>query len=340
MPRILSVVVSLGLFLASGISSVAAEPLKLLFLGDNGHHQPAARFHQLQPVLKERGIELTYSDKVEDLNAETLGKYNGLIIYANTTRISPEQEQALLDYVAGGKGFIPLHCASYCFLNSPKYIDLVGAQFQRHGTGTFRTILAEGEHPIMRSFGGFESWDETYVHTKHNEKDRTVLEYRQEGDRKEPWTWVRTHGKGRVFYTAWGHDQRTWGNPGFQNLVERGIRWAVGADPSAVPAFTAALGQPASPSPDRLAADYKPEMTPKRTDVKPFEYVDANVPFYPPGQRWGINNTGPRKMQLPLPPEESAKHFVTPVGFEVKLFVSEPQLEGKPIFMTWDERGR
>src|SRR5437588_1411893 len=158
----------------------AAEPLKLLFLGDNGHHQPAARFAQLQPVLKERGIELTYSDKVEDLNAETLGKYDGLVIYANTTRISPEQEQALLDYVAAGHGFIPLHCASYCFLNSPRYIELVGAQFQRHGTGTFRTILAETEHPITRGFGGFESWDETYVHTKHNEKDRTVLEYREE----------------------------------------------------------------------------------------------------------------------------------------------------------------
>jgi len=125
--------------------SQAAEPLKLLFLGDNGHHQPSARFAQLAPVLKERGIELTYSDKVEDLNAATLGKYDGLIVYANTTRISPEQEQALLDHVAGGKGFIPLHCASYCFLNSPKYIDLVGAQFQRHGTGTFRTVLAEND---------------------------------------------------------------------------------------------------------------------------------------------------------------------------------------------------
>jgi len=45
-----------------------------------------ARFAQLQPVLKERGIELTYTDKIEDLNAETLGKYDGLVIYANTTR--------------------------------------------------------------------------------------------------------------------------------------------------------------------------------------------------------------------------------------------------------------
>ena len=73
----------------------------------------------------------------------------------------------------------------------------------------------------MKGFDGFESFDETYVHTKHNDKDRTVLEYRVDKKTKEPWTWVRTHGKGRVFYTAWGHDERTWGNPGFQDLVER-----------------------------------------------------------------------------------------------------------------------
>ena len=37
---------------------------------------------------------------------------------------------------------------------------------------------------------------------------------------------MRTQGKGRVFYTAYGHDGRTWGQPGFHDLVERGIRWA------------------------------------------------------------------------------------------------------------------
>jgi hypothetical protein len=41
---------------------------------------------------------------------------------------------------------------------------MIGAQFQRHGTGVFRTEIAETDHPIMRGFGGFESWDETYVH--------------------------------------------------------------------------------------------------------------------------------------------------------------------------------
>ena len=70
--------------------------------------------------------------------------------------------------------------------------------------------LADVEHPINKGYGGFESLDETYVHHLHNERDRIVLAYRVEDDHREPWTWVRTHGKGRVFYTAWGHDGRTW----------------------------------------------------------------------------------------------------------------------------------
>jgi putative membrane-bound dehydrogenase-like protein len=324
MPRTTPLACLLALALGAPALADAPKPLKLLFLGDNGHHQPALRFRQFAPVMAARGIDLTYTDKVESLNPKTLGGYDGLIIYANITSISPEQEKALLDYVAGGKGFIPLHCASYCFLNSPKYVELVGAQFKSHNTGTFRTVIAEPNHPLMKGFKGFESWDETYVHTKHNEKDRTVLEYRVEGDHKEPWTWVRTHGQGRVFYTAWGHDERTWGNPGFRNLVERGIRWACGGDPSVVPGY----------------AD-QAEMTKVSKDVKPFEYKPAEVPFYPPSPRWGVTGENLKKMQLPLDPAESMKHIVHPVDFELKLFASEEQLGGgKPICMNWDERGR
>jgi putative membrane-bound dehydrogenase-like protein len=322
MPRRTLLACSLALLLAVPAAAEAPKTLKLLFLGDNGHHRPADRFRQLQPVMAARGIDLTYTDKVEALNPKTLAGYDGLIIYANTTRISPEQEKALLDYVAGGKGFIPLHCASYCFLNSPKYVELVGAQFKEHKTGTFGTILAEPDHPVMKGFKGFESWDETYVHTKHNEKDRTVLEYRKEGDGKEPWTWVRTEGKGRVFYTAWGHDERTWGNAGFQNLVERGIRWAAGGDPAV-----------AGPFPNKV------EMTKVAKDVKPFEYKEANVPFYPPGGRGAGREL--KQMQLPLDPAESMKHIVHPDNLELRPFATEEQLGGgKPISMNWDERGR
>jgi len=316
-------------------TSVRGDDLKLLFLGDNGHHRPGDRAAQLIPVLAERGIHIQYTDDVGVLASDTLEKFDGLIIYANTTEISPQQEAALLDYVQGGHGFIPLHCASYCFLNSDSYVKLVGAQFQKHGTGIVDTDIAEPDHPVMRGFGGFTSWDETYVHTKHNAENRTVLEYRPggeqaDGNEREPWTWVRTQGRGRVFYTAWGHDQRTWSNPGFQNLVERGIRWACHQDVSVV-------------------ADYRerapftpPTMTSIPEDLQPFEYIDvgAKIPNYTPGARWGTQGKPLTMMQQPLPPGEAIKHYVTPEGFSLQLYASDPDLGGKPISMTWDERGR
>ncbi|HMO36079.1 MAG TPA: ThuA domain-containing protein, partial [Gemmatales bacterium] len=197
-------------------------------------------------------------------------------------------------------------------------------QFQSHGTGYFRTVQAKVDHPILQGFTSFESWDETYVHTKHHETNRIVLEYRVSGEKKEPWTWVRTHGKGRVFYTAWGHDERTWGHPGFQNLVERGIRWACGNDNlSKVPVYADA-----------------PKIIARRTDVKPFEYIPARVPNYPPSKTWGVQAEPLQQMQKPLSPEESLKHYIHPEGLELKLYASEPLIAGKPICMNWDEQGR
>jgi putative membrane-bound dehydrogenase-like protein len=335
MTRCFSLAIAFGLLCTAALPADEPKPIKILFLGDDGHHKPNDRFRQLQPIMEKRGIDLQYTDKVESLNAKTLANYDGLMIYANTTKITPDQEKALLEYVESGKGFIPVHCASYCFLNSPKYIDLVGAQFKSHNTGTFRTIVAEPDHPIMKGFKPFESWDETYVHTKHNEKDRTVLEYRMEGDKKEPWTWVRTQGKGRVFYTAWGHDQRTWGNAGFHNLMERGIRWAVGQEPKETPAA------PDKPEKSVSAFETKfpvPEITELAKDAKPFEYKDVGkkIPNYQPGRQGEPKS----EMQLPLPPDESMKHMAVPKGFHVELFAEEKDLGGKPICMTWDERGR
>ncbi len=154
--------------LCHGGARIPTPPIKVLFLGDQGHHHPADRAAQITPVLAGRGIDVTYTEKLDDLNPATLARYDALLVYANITGSEPEQEKALLDYVSGGGGFVPVHCASYCFPNSPKYIALVGAQFQRHGTGEFDTKVVDPSHPIMKGFVPFRTWDETYVHTKHN----------------------------------------------------------------------------------------------------------------------------------------------------------------------------
>jgi hypothetical protein len=277
----------------------------------------------LEPVLAKRGIALTYTDKLDDLNPANLNQYDGLMIYANHTPGKPEHVTAIINFVAAGKGFIPLHCASFCFTNDQRYIDLVGAQFRSHTTGVFRTQTVKPDHPIMQGCDSFECWDETYLHHKHNEKDRTVLEVRAERDLKEPWTWVRTHGKGRVFYTAWGHDHRTWSHDGFHALVERGTRWACGQDLKGVTTYTDA-----------------PKMTGISGPKEDFEYQPAKVPFYPAGQRWGVQAEPFTQMQKPLPPERSVRHYSVPEGFELKLFAADGQFGGKPLAMTWDERGR
>ncbi len=296
----------------------ADKPLNVLFLGDKGgHHQPPARASQLIPVFATRGIDVTYTEAMADLNPTTLAKYDVLLIYANIEKIEPDQEKALVDYVEAGGGFAPLHCASYCFLNSPKYIAMVGAQFKSHGTGEFDVKDVDPADLILKGLKAFRTWDETYTHAKFNEVDRHLLQVRDEKGKDEPWTWTRTQGKGRVFYTAYGHDQRTWGHPGFHDLVERGVRWA--ANKGGV-----------FDSRPKVAATAKPLGS---------EQAASEIPSYLPGKAWGTLGEAITRMQLPAKPADSMEHLALPKGLEARLFASEPDI-AKPIALAWDPKGR
>ncbi|ADB36575.1 PVC-type heme-binding CxxCH protein [Spirosoma linguale] len=300
-------------------SQSAPRRTEILFLGDNGHHRPIERVPELMAALGDKGINITYTDKLEDLNADNLNKYDGLLIFANWDSIGKPQEKALLDYVSSGKGLIPVHCASFCFRNSSEYVDkVVGGQFWRHKMDTIQTRFTQPNNPIVAGLPSFKAYDETYIHS-HLQPDNNVLAVRdikadQTKDmaaanrpdaKEEPYTWTRQYGKGRVFYTAYGHDERTWSQPGFQQLLERGILWAVGDKVK------------------KLHDDLKPQ---------PFAYHEANLPNYE-------KRPGPQLQQKPLSPEESMKHIQVPVDFTLDLFAHEPNVM-HPIALTWDERGR
>src|SRR5690606_21453915 len=99
--------------------------LELFFLGhESKHHDSEMLSDILAQEYTREGMNITYSTDPEDLTREDLQRYDGLILYANHDSISPGQAKALLDYVASGKGFIPLHSASYCFRNSPEVVAL------------------------------------------------------------------------------------------------------------------------------------------------------------------------------------------------------------------------
>lgn len=282
--------------------------IEMLFLGHElEHHNSGVYFPILATALAKEGINITYTEDVNDLNADNLDLYDGLIVYANHEAINPSQEKALLDFVSEGNAFIPIHSASFCFKNSPKYIDLVGAQFMEHDTLTFSPSITNAAHPLMKNVTEFEAWDETYVHDKIAD-DITVLMERLDGGLREPWTWVKEYGKGKVFYTASGHDERVWNHSGFQNLIKEGILWAVDGNTK-----------------------------------KNWEAFAATIPTLKYEDRTGIPNYEKRdpapKYQLPLSPAESEKLIQVPAGFQLELFASEPDIIN-PIAMNWDEKGR
>ncbi len=320
------------LLMAGEILTVQNESQKprraeVLFLGHPSEHHDSGRYAPwLATAVFPSGINITYTETTEDLNKENLSKYDALLIYANHEYLAPEQELAMKEFVESGKGLIPLHSATGCFKNSEWYIKTIGGQFDSHGVGTFKSRILMAGHPVTEGLEDFETWDETYIHKNLN-PDIQILMERVEGAQmdsttkkqnyrypegstvevghREPYTWTREEGKGRVFYTAYGHNDSTWQNPGFLKLVENGIFWAIGDE---VKAHVAALEIPSVSIYDEPISDFT-----KRYEVP--------------------------KIQEALSPEESQKLIQTPADFEIRLFASEPDIVN-PIAMAWDERGR
>jgi putative membrane-bound dehydrogenase-like protein len=301
---------ALGVLLAKPMITPKPEArrLEVLFFGAptavHPGHDPVTRYRVLKRNLGTEGIDLTYTqDPAEAFNSGTLASYDAVLMYGNwfqNGEMPADQLKALTDYVEGGGGFLPIHCASACYGGSPEFVKLVGGRFKSHTDGVFKVTNVNKNHPIMRSYGGFEAWDETYVHDQHGD-DRVILEKRD----AEPWTWVREQGKGRVFYTAAGHDHRVWDLPEFHDLMKRAIFWSVGPDKY-----------------KRLQALKLPKL----------EQQKVELPGY-------LKRELITTAQKPISPEESMKLAQVPAGFELALFASEPDIVN-PIFVNWDHKGR
>lgn len=286
-----------ALFAAAPGKHSGPRALEVLFFGDDAYHHPLDRYAMFKEVAGHRGIHLTYEKRMDALTPRNLAKYDVLLIYANHQEITEGQFAAVKGFVEQGGGLVPVHCGSACFKKHDGYVALVGGQIAGHEDGVFTARVVEPGHSSMAGYSPFETWDETYRHHRLAD-DITVLQ--RNGD--EPWTWVRTQGQGRVFYTAHGHDERCWKQEGFHELLERGIRWAAG---------------------DQAPLAELPELK-------------YEVPLLP--DRYRTDLPVP-KIQSPLSPEDSMKRAQVPAGFELSLFAAEPDIEN-PIAITWDELGR
>ncbi len=257
-----------------GLFSSQAGPVRVLFLGHDSEdlHPSDLYFPMLSQALGRDAIYFDYVTAVEEAlgDARYLGRFDALLLYANHEEITSKQWENLKSFVEAGGGFVPIHCASWCFQNEPGFDQLVGGRFAHHRAGEFQVETVQPEHPAVEGVPELKAWDETYVHKNHNEQDRVVLQVRpvQGPDdniaEPEPWTWVRTQGKGRIFYTASGHDERVWSRGEFHQLLKQGILWTIGEDRrKSYQAFLRSRAPPPKRTPWPYTQLRKPPRTPE-----------------------------------------------------------------------------
>jgi type 1 glutamine amidotransferase len=235
-----------------------------------------ARVHQTDPEFKgadgkpdkAKVHEAIRKVLAEKMSPKALQQYD-LVIFANTTGDLPlPDNQAFLDWIKSGKGFVGMHAASDTFHHFQPYIEMLGAEFKTHGPQVEVEIINQDpccpacsrlplRWNVFDEIYQFKNFDRAQVHglltlDKHP-NDKTPGDY--------PVSWCKQYGKtveppangaallmkeywprkaGRVFYTSLGHREDVWDpawpdrkNPkevaeAYQAHILGGIRWALG----------------------------------------------------------------------------------------------------------------
>ncbi len=216
-------------------------------------------------------FRFTVTEDVADLNADNLANYDVLFFANSTLRltgqvkpevpagsgdagadlpepeevvlVTPEQQQALLDFLADGKGIAGAHAALDAFYEWSEYRALCGGGlFQSHPwTQSVRVTIEDPENPTVDHFGpDFWIHDEIYVldvnprltshvlATLDIESVDPALNKPDPTRRDFPISWIRLHGGGRVFYTKLGHFADVWTTPAYMEHILEGLRLVAG----------------------------------------------------------------------------------------------------------------
>lgn len=151
-------------------------------------------------------------------------------------------KQALLDAVAGGKGFVGVHNASDTFHGPDNTVDaytaMLGGQFLTHGAQQdAKQVVVDPKFPGLEGLPAeFTTHDEWYVQKNVAADIHPIVNQLTEGMTGEMYetreayasVWARQHGDGRVFYIANGHRPDNWEAAEFKTLLLAGLNWVTG----------------------------------------------------------------------------------------------------------------
>ena len=208
-------------------------------------HKSIGLGKELLQALSEKtaAFKVTFSDDLNEFNADNLKKYDA-VFFNNTSKIEkgivdPKMRKGLIDYVKNGGGLIGIHAASDG--GWPEYTDMLGGYFDGHtwnNEGTWGVVVEDYKHPVAAPFPNntFTINDELY---KYKDFDRTkvrvlmsidleVSPKNGRADKDNPLAWLRSYGKGRVFYSGFGHNPHVYWNKSIIGHWLAGIQFALG----------------------------------------------------------------------------------------------------------------
>ena len=190
---------------------------------------------------------------------ESLNQFDCVMLMSTTGELLAGGDQATTDrlrqsfmsWIKSGKGVAGSHAATDCSYRWKEFGDMIGGYFAGHPFGKIAVKNDDPSSPINAAFkgAGFEISDEIYTfRDPYSRKSLRVLlsidmaKTKLADDPERPGfkkgenrpdhdyalSWVKTHGDGRVFYCAFGHQHNIFWNAAILQHYLDGMQFAIG----------------------------------------------------------------------------------------------------------------
>ena len=120
-----------------------------------------------------------------------------------------------------------LHHALLAYPQWQVWTDIMGIANRKFGYDHDQKLhvnVVHAEHPITNGLQSWDMIDETYSMADAGEGSKILLTTDHPKSMKTL-GWARQYKKSRVFCCESGHDNQTWADPNFREVLRRGILW-------------------------------------------------------------------------------------------------------------------
>jgi type 1 glutamine amidotransferase len=215
---------------------------KILVFSKTAGYRHASAIASGKKYLLELGVKNKFgvdtTESADVFTPENLKQYSAVVFLCTTGNVLNDQQQiAFEQFIKKGGGYVGLHSAADTEYDWPWFGELTGAYFKSHPRQqeavfniTDENNVATAHLPkVWKRFDELYNWKWIGTDLKILITiDETSYTGGANGD-NHPMAWYHEFDGGRGFYTALGHDNKSWEDPLYLQHVLGGIKYAMGA---------------------------------------------------------------------------------------------------------------